>query len=102
MQETGRRICELRLYKLGLLRLGLFQPESLKPRSVAPRLPNPRWLRHFALRLGMHLVLTAGCCAVDSATHKVLIRDIANVEGVRDNSLVGYGLVVGLRGTGDK
>lgn len=33
---------------------------------------------------------------------KVLIRDVATVEGVRDNSLVGYGLVVGLRGTGDK
>ncbi len=29
------------------------------------------------------------------------IKDIANVEGVRDNMLVGYGLVVGLDGTGD-
>jgi flagellar P-ring protein FlgI len=34
--------------------------------------------------------------------HKVLLRDVASVEGIRDNSLVGYGLVVGLRGTGDK
>jgi flagellar P-ring protein FlgI len=34
--------------------------------------------------------------------HKVLIRDVATVEGVRENSLVGYGLVVGLKGTGDK
>jgi flagellar P-ring protein FlgI len=34
--------------------------------------------------------------------HKVLIRDVASVEGIRDNSLVGYGLVVGLKGTGDK
>jgi flagellar P-ring protein precursor FlgI len=34
--------------------------------------------------------------------HKVLIRDVAGVEGIRDNSLLGYGLVVGLRGTGDK
>jgi flagellar P-ring protein precursor FlgI len=31
----------------------------------------------------------------------VLIRDITTIEGVRDNPLVGYGLVVGLRGTGD-
>jgi flagellar P-ring protein FlgI len=30
------------------------------------------------------------------------IKDIVNVEGVRDNILVGYGLVVGLNGTGDK
>lgn len=29
------------------------------------------------------------------------IKDIANFEGVRDNILVGYGLVVGLNGTGD-
>jgi flagellar P-ring protein precursor FlgI len=32
---------------------------------------------------------------------KVLIRDITQIEGVRDNQLVGYGLVVGLRNTGD-
>ena len=32
----------------------------------------------------------------------VLLRDVTDVEGVRDNQLVGYGLVVGLRGTGDR
>ncbi len=32
----------------------------------------------------------------------VRIKDIANMEGVRDNTLIGYGLVVGLNGTGDK
>jgi flagellar P-ring protein precursor FlgI len=29
------------------------------------------------------------------------IKDIASIEGVRDNQLVGYGIVVGLQGTGD-
>jgi flagellar P-ring protein precursor FlgI len=29
------------------------------------------------------------------------IKDVATIEGIRDNQLVGYGLVVGLRGTGD-
>jgi flagellar P-ring protein precursor FlgI len=29
------------------------------------------------------------------------IKDIANVRGVRDNQLIGYGVVVGLKGTGD-
>lgn len=29
------------------------------------------------------------------------IKDIANFEGIRDNQLIGYGLVVGLNGTGD-
>ena len=37
-----------------------------------------------------------------SMDHEVLIRDVASIEGIRDNSLIGYGLVVGLKGTGDK
>ncbi|MCQ2642785.1 flagellar basal body P-ring protein FlgI [Helicobacter pylori] len=39
------------------------------------------------------------------AFHKLLaekIGDIASVVGVRDNQLIGYGLVIGLNGTGDK
>ena len=32
----------------------------------------------------------------------VRIKDIASFSGVRDNQLIGYGLVVGLSGTGDK
>jgi flagellar P-ring protein precursor FlgI len=31
----------------------------------------------------------------------VRLKDIANVQGVRENILIGYGLVVGLKGTGD-
>ena len=33
---------------------------------------------------------------------QIRIKDIADVEGVRDNQLVGYGLIVGLNNTGDK
>ncbi len=33
---------------------------------------------------------------------RVLIRDIASVEGVRSNPLLGYGIVAGLNGTGDR
>ncbi|QTP01518.1 flagellar basal body P-ring protein FlgI [Helicobacter pylori] len=39
------------------------------------------------------------------AFHELLaekIGDIASVVGVRDNQLIGYGLVIGLNGTGDK
>ncbi len=36
------------------------------------------------------------------AAAQVRIKDIADLEGVRNNQLVGYGLVVGLNGTGDK
>ncbi len=36
------------------------------------------------------------------ALGQVRIKDIADVEGIRENQLVGYGLVVGLNGTGDR
>jgi len=36
-----------------------------------------------------------------TAGHQARIKDVATIEGIRDNQLVGYGLVVGLRGTGD-
>jgi flagellar P-ring protein FlgI len=47
-------------------------------------------------------IFMAACAAAEGGDHKVLIRDVASVEGIRDNSLIGYGLVVGLKGTGDK
>lgn len=37
-----------------------------------------------------------------SAAAQVRIKDIADVEGIRENQLVGYGLLVGLNGTGDQ
>ncbi|MHB0912631.1 MAG: flagellar basal body P-ring protein FlgI [Armatimonadota bacterium] len=45
------------------------------------------------------LFLLAASAAV--ADQAVSIKDIAQIEGVRKNQLVGYGLVVGLDGTGD-
>ncbi len=46
------------------------------------------------------LLLTLGLAT--PAAGQIRIKDIADVEGVRDNQLVGYGLVVGLNGTGDR
>ncbi len=34
--------------------------------------------------------------------HAERIKDIASIKGVRENQLIGYGLIVGLNGTGDK
>src|SRR5690554_5364240 len=48
------------------------------------------------LLLGLAACLAAGQAAAER------IKDIAAVAGVRDNQLVGYGLVVGLDGTGDQ
>ncbi|WP_104757970.1 flagellar basal body P-ring protein FlgI [Helicobacter salomonis] len=41
-------------------------------------------------------------CLCVVGLHAEKIEDIANIVGVRDNQLVGYGLVIGLNGTGDK
>src|SRR5262252_5415095 len=43
-------------------------------------------------------ILTCGAVPGEAASR---IKDLANVEGVRQNQLIGYGLVVGLNGTGD-
>ena len=48
------------------------------------------------------LCLLAILAAALPASAQVRIKDIADVEGVRENQLVGYGLVVGLNGTGDR
>lgn len=40
-------------------------------------------------------------CAQEAQPQHSRVKDIASIEGIRDNQLVGYGLVVGLRGTGD-
>lgn len=45
------------------------------------------------------LSLMPGTAAAESAATR--IKDIAKVQGVRSNQLMGYGLVVGLNGTGD-
>src|SRR5690242_21470995 len=57
----------------------------------------PRLLR----RLGLAILALAAFGTLNPAHAVSRIKDIAEFEGVRDNMLVGYGLVVGLNGTGD-
>lgn len=54
-----------------------------------------------ALALGLIFCVQVASAATANPNRQVLIRDITSVEGVRDNMLVGYGLVVGLNRTGD-
>ncbi|STQ44935.1 Basal body P-ring protein [Ewingella americana] len=42
------------------------------------------------------------CAAAALPASAQRIRDLATIQGVRDNALIGYGLVVGLDGTGDQ
>jgi flagellar P-ring protein precursor FlgI len=55
---------------------------------------RPWWLA------GAALLLVTGLVAPVEA--QVRVKDVARVQGVRENSLVGYGLVIGLNGTGDR
>ena len=48
------------------------------------------------------LLLPATLAGKESAPRKVRLGDVSTVEGVRDNLLIGYGMVVGLNGTGDR
>jgi flagellar P-ring protein FlgI len=52
------------------------------------------------IKTALVAVLVAAC-AVSTATATSRIKDLASIEGVRQNQLLGYGLVVGLNGTGD-
>lgn len=61
------------------------------PISYRPLLPSPD-----AFLWWVCLFLLAGPVQAER------IKDLASIAGVRDNQLIGYGLVVGLNGTGDK
>jgi len=71
--------------------------------SSPPRQPVVRYGRahRFTLlgaAMGMALLIFAYSYEAVAASR---LKDMVNFEGVRDNILVGYGLVVGLKGTGD-
>jgi flagellar P-ring protein FlgI len=53
------------------------------------------------VRLLSALILAAAALTAPPALAKSRIKDIVEFEGVRENQLVGYGIVVGLNGTGD-
>lgn len=54
-----------------------------------------------AILLAVLLGITLAVPALSAAQVSARIKDVAKVQGVRSNQLVGYGLVVGLGGTGD-
>ncbi len=50
----------------------------------------------------LKLFLTGLMAAISFAASAERIKDLASIQGVRDNQLLGYGLVVGLDGSGDQ
>ena len=63
--------------------------------DIRPR-PTPRNARRASLIAAIGLLLFA------PPAIGARLKDIAAVKGVRANQVIGYGLVVGLKGTGDK
>lgn len=70
----------------------------MKRRSVTTR--KQRCLGDLVRSLVIIGLLSAGM--IGSTAQAARIKDIADIAGVRSNQLMGYGLVVGLDGTGDK
>ncbi|EGQ8154007.1 flagellar basal body P-ring protein FlgI [Vibrio alginolyticus] len=52
--------------------------------------------------MSLLLVLTLGLPGTSRAEAEIPIMDLVDVRGIRENQLVGYGLVVGLAGQGDR
>jgi flagellar P-ring protein precursor FlgI len=64
--------------------------------------PDGFWM----LAVGIILLLLAAAMPGQGTSspaneRRARVKDISSIEGIRDNQLVGYGLVVGLQGTGD-
>ena len=70
---------------------------------------DPAMIRTRLFRLAARLALTLMRAAVTvivtlamaSAAHAERVRDLGSFQGVRSNQLTGYGIVVGLPGSGD-
>jgi flagellar P-ring protein precursor FlgI len=71
---------------------------SFKSLSGEQRMPSVVWGRAFRLACAALVALQGGVIPAGATSR---IKDLANIEGVRQNQLIGYGLVVGLAGTGD-
>ena len=73
-------------------------------RHLRHRVPHPRNVSdRAALRIGTVAIIVAILTALfTTPAQATRIKEVAAVQGVRSNQLVGYGLVIGLDGTGDQ
>ena len=62
---------------------------------------SPTYFQRAVSIMGRLAIVATVLLAVTAELHAARIKDIAGFRGVRSNQLVGYGLVVGLAGSGD-
>ena len=65
--------------------------------GIAGLKQTTRW----AILLPAFVIPTRAADVPQTNTRQARVKDISSIEGIRDNQLVGYGIVVGLQGTGD-
>jgi flagellar P-ring protein precursor FlgI len=79
--------------------------------SLSRSMNRPQRTRTYRRRMTDRTALRVGLCAIAlvivsaifaPAAHAMRLKEVAAVQGVRSNQLIGYGLVVGLDGTGDQ
>lgn len=66
------------------------------------KLKNDRIRKFKGVCLNFIKLTLALCLLTTNLAHAERLKDLASIEGVRGNQLIGYGLVVGLDGTGDQ
>lgn len=54
------------------------------------------------IKISLLTMMIMAAVLLPQTAHSVRLKDVASFSGVRSNQLVGYGLVVGLSGTGDQ
>lgn len=59
-------------------------------------------IRALRIVLALFLLLPGDVVAASPAPRPARVKELVAVEGVRENQLIGYGIVIGLQGTGDK
>ena len=87
--NAGRRFSICALRSISIQRLAR-PPEGVKLSLFAG------WIL-LAAAIAVAVALAYG----EGPGQRARVKDVATIEGIRDNQLVGYGLVVGLHGTGD-
>jgi flagellar P-ring protein FlgI len=78
--------------------MGVARGSESEDLSGEQRMPSVTSARVFGTACAALLALALSAIPAGATSR---IKDLANIEGVRQNQLIGYGLVVGLNGTGD-
>ncbi len=80
-----------------MLRIQHIGPQS----TIKTAFHHPGKGKNCLAGLAMAVIFALLYLVVSSPSHAARLKDIADIQGVRPNQLVGYGLVVGLNGSGD-